>query len=284
MRKQSRGRRHVAITTLCTALAALATAVPAAAQTWSGPYVGFGIGAASQRGGASEVVMFDTNLDGTFTDVVRTAAGADAFSPGFCGGIAAGPQPAAGCTDDSDGIDVGGRVGYDWQTGRIAVGVLVDLSAPHVSDGVSAFSTTPAFYAFSREMKMVTGFRGRIGAGSAKVLAYGTGGGAWARIDHQFTTSNTANTFVPSKDAIRSDQGWGYQAGGGVELRLGVHVTLTGEYLFTSISDEEGGTVRSQGPAPATNPFILVNSGGTDLRPADRFDVHAVRVALNYRF
>lgn len=31
---------------------------------------------------------FDTSLDGNFTDTVRTVAGADAFSPGFCGGAA----------------------------------------------------------------------------------------------------------------------------------------------------------------------------------------------------
>jgi len=272
--------RRVIITTFYLAMAAL----PASAQTWSGPYAGFIFGAGLQPGDSSETVTFDTNLDGAFSDSVRTATGADAFSPGFCGGIANGALPSAGCLDDSDGIDVGGRAGYDWQSGRFVVGALVDVSSTDLSDGATAFSTTPAFYAFSREMGIVTGLRGRIGAGSDRLLAYGTGGGAWARIDHRFTSSNGVNTFVPSKDEGRSGSSWGYQAGGGVEVRLGERFSLTGEYLWTSIDDREDSTVRSQGPAPATNPFILVNPGGTDLRRSERFEFHATRVALNYRF
>lgn len=284
MRKESGGCRRVTLTTLCVAVAALVATTPVAAQTWSGPYAGFVIGAGLQRGDAGEVVMFDTNLDGTFNDVVRTAAGADAFSPGFCGGVATSPLPTAGCTADSDGIDIGGRAGYDWQAGSLVFGVLADVSSPDISDGVTAFSTTPAFYAFSREMNVVTGFRGRLGAGNARMLAYGTAGGAFARIDHLFTSSNTANTFVPAKNETRSEQSWGYQAGGGIEVRVVERVSITGEYLFTNVNDEEDGTVRSQGPAPATNPFILVNPLGTDLRRTDRFDFHSVRAALNYRF
>jgi hypothetical protein len=37
-------------------------------------------------------------------------------------------------------------------------------------------------------------------------------------------------------------------------------------------------------PAPATNPFILVNASGTDLQPTRRFDVDGVRVSFGYRF
>lgn len=263
---------------------ALSSAVPAGAQTWTGGYLGGSIGAGIQRADAEETVLFDTNLDGTFSDTVRTAAGADAFSPGFCGGIAVGSLPSAGCVEDEDGIDIGGRAGYDWQMGRLVFGALVDISATDVTDGVSAFSTTPAFYAFSRELTYVGGLRGRLGGGNDRVLVYGTGGAAWGSVDHQFTSSNGVNTFAPAKDEIRSEMAWGYQAGGGIEVRLGGHWSVSGEYLFTSLNDEEDGTVRSQGPAPATNPFILVNAAGTDLRREDRFEFQALRVGLSYRF
>ena len=262
-----------------------ATAVLATAQTtWTGPYVGATIGAGFQMDDADETVRFDTNLDGMFTDTVRTIAGADAFSPGFCGGIANGPTPGAGCVEDEDGLDAGGRAGYDWQRGMLVVGALVDVSRTDVTDGVSAFSTTPAFYAFSRELKAVGGLRGRIGVGNQRLLVYGTGGGAWGRIEHLFTTSNGVNTFVPGKDQPRTENSWGYQAGGGLEVRLGGRWSLTGEYLFTSLDDGDEGTVRSQGPAAATNPFILVNASGTDLQRSDRFEFQAVRVGLSYRF
>ena len=252
---------------------ALSSAVPAAAQTWTGGYLGGSIGTGIPRADADakETVLFDTNLDGTLSDTVRTAAGADAFSPGFCGGI--------------------GRAGYDWQKGGFVFGALVDISMTDVIDGVSAFSTTPAFYAFSRDLKYVGGLRGRLGGlrgrlggGSDRVLVYGTGGAAWGSVDHQFTSSNGVNTFVPAKDEIRSEIAWGYQAGGGIEVRLGAYWSVGGEYLFTSLNDEADGTVRSQGPAPATNAFILVNAAGTDLRREDRLEFETIRVGISYRF
>ena len=264
----------------------LSSAVPAGAQTWTGGYLGGSIGSIIPRADADakETVLFDTNLDGTFSDTVRTAAGADAFSPGFCGGIAASSLPSAGCAEDEDGIDFGGRAGYDWKMGGVVFGALVDISATDVIDGVSAFSTTPAFYAFSRELKYVGGLRGRLGGGNDRFLVYGTGGAAWGSVDHQFTSSNSVNTFVPAKDEIRSEMAWGYQAGGGIEVRLGARWSVGGEYLFTSLNDKLDATVRSQGPAPATNPFILVNAAGTDLRREDRFEFETLRVGLNYRF
>ena len=120
---------------------ALSSAVPAGAQTWKGGYLGGSIGTGIPRddADADETVLFDTNLDGTFADTVRTAAGANAFSPGFCGGIAVGSLPSAGCVEDEDGIDFGGRAGYDWQKRGVVFGALVDISTSDVIDGVSAF-------------------------------------------------------------------------------------------------------------------------------------------------
>ena len=102
----------------------------------------------------AETISFDTNLDGAFADTVRTAAGASAFSPGFCGGLAINAMAVAGCTNDKNGTEIGIRGGVD----------------------------------------------------------------------------------------------------------------------------------RSQGPAPATNAFILVNAAGTDFRRTQDFEFHSVRVGLNYRF
>lgn len=198
---------------------------------------------------------------------------------------------AAGCTDDSDGVDFGGRIGYDWQAGRVVFGVLVDVSKTDVVDSVTAFSTTPAFYSFTREVNHIAGLRGRIGVGNGRMLVYGTGGGAWAKLDQRFTTSNIVNTFVPSngdsddddEDGL-SEKMWGYQAGGGIDVRLGAGWSLMGEYLFTRLNDREESAIRVQGPAPATNPFILVNAGGTDLQRTDRFEFRVLRAGLNFRF
>lgn len=272
--------KRFAATAVC-AIVSLAGAKGADAQGWSGGYVGGSAGGGFQRENASETVKFDTNLDGGFTDTIRTVAGADAFAPGFCGGLAVNATASAGCSGDEKGLDVGGRLGYDWQLGRLVVGAVADVSRTNVTDSVTAFSVTPAFYAFTRELNYVGGLRGRVGVGSDRVLVYGAGGGAWGNVEHRFTTSNAVNKFVRTGDSARA---WGYQAGGGVEVRLGGHWSVTGEYLFTSLDDREESTIRTMGPAPATNPFILVNPAGTDLQRSEKFEFQAVRAGLIYRF
>lgn len=119
------------------------------------------------------------------------------------------------------------------------------------------------------------------------MLIYGTAGAAWGWVDQSFTTSNAVNTFVAvNQDGDDGDsQGaTGYQAGGGLEVKFGARVSVVGEYLFTSLDNREESTIRTQGPAPATNAFILVNASGTELRRTDRFDLHSARVGLNIRF
>lgn len=267
------------------AVATLSTAGTAAAQSWTGLYAGGTLGGAFLRNGA-ERVAFDTNLDGQFADTVRTSAGADAFSPGFCAGSATATTPGAGCAENEDGIDFGGRLGYDWGMGRIVFGGLVEVSRPDVTDAVTAFSTTPANYIFSRELEHLGALRGRIGFGTSRMLIYGTGGGAWARAEQSFSSSNRVNTFVRAdgEAAESKDMLWGYQAGGGVEIRFGARVSLVGEYLYTSLDGRDESTIRAQGPAPATNPFILTNASGTDLRREGRFELQTARAGVVFRF
>jgi hypothetical protein len=69
-----------------------------------------------------------------------------------------------------------------------------------------------------------------------------------------------------------------------LELRLGGRWSFGAEYLMTRLDDRDEFTVRVQGPAPATNPFVLTNPSGTDLRRADQFDLHALRFMTGYRF
>ena len=88
------------------------------------------------------------------------------------------------------------------------------------------------------------------------------------------------NTFVPAGN----DGVWGYQAGGGLDIRFGRRLSFGAEYLMTGLDDKDEYTVRVQGPAPSTNAFILTNAAETDLRRADQFDFYSVRVTVGYRF
>lgn len=277
-----------------TTAALLAVSATADAQT-RGLYFGGFAGALFQNADPDETVDFDTDLDDEFGDTVRTLASTDAFSPGFCAGLATGPTPATDCEDDEDGFVLGGRAGYDWQRDTLLFGIVADVSFPEATDSVSAFSTTPAFYAFTRELNVLTGLRGRIGVGNDQVLVYGTGGLAFGWVEHTFATSNAVNTFVAinrddDDDDEAEDEGGdrdgalGYQVGAGIEYRLTDRLFLTGEYLFTSLDDRDDGVIRAQGQAPAGNPFLLADPDGTNLRRSDRFAVHAITVGLNVRF
>ncbi len=280
------------MTTFRAATAGLAlltlAATPAFAQsneTWVGGYYGVYLGAAqSPEDSGSDRFVFDTNLDGRYDDTVRTAAGADAFSPGFCNGAARTATPAGGCSGNDGGADFGLRGGYDWQSGDWVYGVLGEYGTVDVRDAVSAYSTTPAYYTMFRKVDSLAAIRGRIGmafgAGSENLL-YLTGGWAYARIENDFTTSNAANSF----DGTGNGSASGYQVGLGYERKLGENVSVGLEYLFTDLDDDSYRVRTGPGSAPATNPFLIVNPEGTDMRRSDTdFKFDSVRLTASWRF
>jgi outer membrane immunogenic protein len=272
--------QSIAVVCTAAALVLCAGVEGSYAQSWQGPYVAGTIGSGMQPDGDNRIVRFDKTLDGDFGDTITTVAGVNAFSPGFCAGAAVSATPSGGCAKDDRAPDFGFRGGYDWQMGRFVAGAVGEIASMNQIGSVSAFSTTPAFYTFTRELNWLGGVRGRAGYATERYLVYGTGGLAGASVDHSFATSNAVNTFVPS-----GNRGvWGYQAGAGLEIRVGGRLSLGTEYLMTRLDDKDEFTVRVQGPAPATNAFILSNPAGSDLRRADQFDFFAVRFTAGFRF
>ncbi len=272
----------IASATSVAALALMAT--PALAQTddgWTGFYVGGQLGYGFQPADGGETILFDTNLDGTFGEAVNTSTGANAFSPGFCGGAANGPTPADGCDDDRDGIEYGAHVGFDYDAGGVVVGIVGDYNRSRLRDSVSAFSTTPARYTMTHTLRDSFSLRARVGFGSGATLFYGTGGVVRGSFRNSFSTSNAANSFVGNGN----EKGWGYVLGGGVEQRLTPSLSLGLQYLYRSI--DAGDYVVRAGPGTAglTNPFRIVNPNGTDfLRSGDNFTAHGVNLTASFRF
>ncbi len=265
--------------TLAAASAAL-VAMPAHAQdAFDGVYGGVSIGYDFQAGDSDETITFDRGSNGTFGETVTTAAGADAFSPGFCGGAATSPQNA-NCTDDSDGMTISGRFGYDRQMGKFVLGAVGEIATADVRDAVSAFSTTPAFYYIEREIDYTAALRLRAGYTLAEsTLLYATGGVAYAKLDQEFETSNTANAFT----VLADEEAWGFQLGGGIEQKIGKNFSLGIEYLYTGYNDDDTVIRVGQGTAGATNPFVL--AGGVDFKRAgDDFSLQTVKAVASYRF
>lgn len=271
--------------TIALALAtSTAFAAPAFAQDddsgFSGLYVSGVGGYSMQSNDGGDIVVFDRDGDGSFDDNVTTAAGANAFSPGFCGGFTGGPSNT-GCKGDKDRGEYWGRVGYDRQMGNFVVGGLIEAGKTEARDRTTAFSTTPASYRFSRGMDYAIAARLRAGyTPDGRFLFYATGGGAYAKMDNEFTTTNGANSFTQrGKDDV-----WGWQAGGGVEAKVTGNISVGMEYLYSRFKDDDYYVQVGQGTAPATNPFVL-GGGGTNMKPSDdRFDYHSIRGTVSFRF
>lgn len=225
---------------------------------------------------------FDTNRDGTFGDTVNTALGANAFSPGFanCGAYAS--TRGNNCSTDKTGAEYAVRVGFDSRMGDVVFGGLIEGSRNESIDRSSAYSTTPAFYRIDRKLDYAVSARARLGfTPGGGALFYVTGGGSYAKIKHDFSTSNIANSFREERDGKMV---WGWQAGGGTEIMLSNNLSLGLEYLYSRYDDDKYSVAVGPGTAPATNPFLL-NGGGTNLRLQDtRFDTHAVRAVIGLRF
>jgi opacity protein-like surface antigen len=268
-----------------TSLVVLAGASASLAQdkSWTGAYVGASIGLAHRNDNSGERIGFDKDLNGSFGDTVTTAAGADAFSPGFCGGKNITNAAAGGCRgDDTKDAEFALRAGYDYQFGPWVVGAVGEYSQAQFSDAVTAFSTTPAAYTFHRKLTDLWALRARGGYAFGDNLAYVTGGFAMGGVDHGFSTTNTANSFASSGGGDAR----GYQIGVGFERRVMPNVTVGVEYLRTDL-DDKGSTVRAGnlGATPATNPFLLTSAQGTNFqRTDDQIKVDSFRITAAYRF
>lgn len=257
-------------------------AAPAMAQdgepAFDGVYVGGSFGYTVQNNDVGETIEFDAGRNGSFGDTIATSTGANAFSPGFCNGAATSSANTA-CINDKDDIEYYGRIGFDKQMGKFVLGAVAEFGKTEARDSVSAYSTTPAFYTMTRELDWNAALRLRAGlVAGESTLFYATGGGAYAKLNNSFTSSNTANSFTLEGD----DMAWGWQAGGGVEQKLGRNFSIGLEYLYSRYDDSDARVAVGTGTAGATNPFVL--AGGADFRRSSDFDFHSLRATAAFRF
>ena len=264
----------------------LATPVMAQDSTgavdWTGPYIGGSFGYNWQKNDGEEHIRFDADADGEYDDVIRTGAGANAFSPGTCGGSARGATPGAGCNDDKDAIGWMGHVGYDRQFGSIVAGVVAEAGKAYISDSVTEYSTTPAFYEMTRRIDWNGNLRARLGYTTpGGIMPYITGGLAYAKVKNSFATSNGANSFT---EVDRNEDAWGYTMGGGIEAKVSDNFSIGARYLWTRYNVDDYRVDVGAGSAPATNPFRITPSGGASMNRGDKFDTQSVMVTTSFRF
>ena len=159
---------------------------------------------------------------------------------GFYAGIVGG-----GSFGDISGYNVGGTLGYNWQTGRIVYGIEGDLSYTSNDGTLSGTALTEDYFAT---------VRGRIGyAWTDRMMVFATGGYAGANI--------SATALGLSQEKFSN----GYALGAGVEYAIMPRWTVKGEYLYVNYMDQD----YFQGTAAART-ISLTDS--------------LFRVGLNYKF
>lgn len=283
----------VAATTLALGVAPAVQAQDMAGddQPFSGIYVGAAGGYDIQGNDIGSRIQFDRNGDGKFgdglTDQVSTAAGADAFSPGFCNGRALNQFAASGCENDRNRASYYARVGFDKQMGNVVVGAVGEFGKSEIKDFVAGFSSTPASYTLERSLRWEASARLRaglaFGKGANAGMFYATGGAGYADIRHRFETTNAANAFAGNNDGKKK---FGFIVGGGVEKFLTETISFGMEYTYHDYKDNKYFVRVTQGTSPATNPFVLApNTSGTTIRRADPdFRWHSLRGTVAFHF
>jgi outer membrane immunogenic protein len=237
------------------ALRAQSTSKPPEQYTFRGFYVGV-------NGGGSWA-----STDNRFTPLP------DATTFGALSPTKLSPDPTGGFG--------GGQVGYNWQFGRLVLGLEADIQGGNVeglttvtpivmNNGASAGAGT--FLLAHHDMSYFGTVRPRVGVvGWKRFLFYGTGGLAYGHVNWTATTDYSAQfgpVYTATADEIRA----GWTAGGGVEALVTQHWTVRGEYLYYDLG---GHSVIANGV-----PAIPPNQVGY----AQESKGHLFRVGLSYRW
>jgi outer membrane immunogenic protein len=154
-----------------------------------------------------------------------------------------GEFPIAGNTGGSSAIG-GFQAGYNWQFAPTwVVGLEGDWSwaktggsfnAPWVTNPGSV--TVPgSFTSMSSTLDWVSSLRARLGyLVMPNLMAYGTAGGAWGKIDYAASNNGGAIPYATSTAFSNTQGGW--VAGGGLEWMITNNWLLRGEYLYYSLN------------------------------------------------
>ncbi|CAN5909216.1 carbohydrate porin [soil metagenome] len=170
---------------------------------------------------------------------------------------------SAGGTTGYGAFFGGVQAGYEYYSAsRLMLGVELDMSLPGAEDlaQVMSYRATASGTA-NEQLEYLASLRGRAGYAVGRWTPFVMGGIAWASTRLSRTDLTTGN-----EEAQPSNIRLGYVAGGGVDYQLDSRWSTRAEYLYTRL----GPTGLSFASAPA--------------RYDSSYDLHRLRVALNYKF
>lgn len=210
--------------------------------SWTGFYVGANVGAVWGRNSVSD--------DPSSTDFWIAGGGSD---PGTVDA-------------NSTGVIGGLQAGYNWQYASVVFGIEGDISLSSLDHTVTITTSIgggPDSY--RSELSALGTIRGRIGWAFDRLLLYGTGGGAFARLKSEYVDPPSVTGFIVSPRSNVT----GWTAGGGFEYAFTDHWTAKAEYLHVWFPDRSG-------------TFIIGPGASYTFNFKDSLDI--VRVGINYKF
>lgn len=166
--------------------------------------------------------------------------------------------------NDVSGALAGGQLGFNWQAGALVVGVEGDYQWADQHK-----TTTFGVFEERTSLNSSATLRGRAGIAVDRVLLYGTAGGAWLNGKDRLDATIGG---TPVELISLSLNGWGWTAGGGVEVAALDNLTVKAEYLYLQSTSVSGSA-----------PIPLALGGGT-LTATGKVHDHIGRVGVNYKF
>jgi outer membrane immunogenic protein len=164
------------------------------------------------------------------------------------------PSTGARATYEANGVIGGGHIGYLWQQGTLVFGAEADLNGTSASGDDAGAGTAVVD---STDLRWAGSVRGILGVSAGQWLFYGTGGFAFANIDHCF--SGVGGTC---SDEIHT----GWTAGGGVKFAFSPNWTAGVEYRFTRYGEE-----RHLASTPALDRSVSLDTNEVTFRLSYRF-------------
>jgi outer membrane immunogenic protein len=169
------------------------------------------------------------------------------------------------------GLLAGPQIGANWQTGKLVLGVEADWQRTSQEDYACRNDCNGVLnITYDQALRWFGTARARLGFAQDRTLWYVTGGGAWGRVDDNFSLYSTFFGVSPSVSATHQLNGW--TAGGGVETALAGPWTAKLEYLYVDL-----GSVTDSYTTPAL-------FGGTTFSNTSWIRNNIIRGGLNYRF
>lgn len=261
--------------------------IMARAFSWTGCYIGVNDGWIGSR------YRFDLAPTGTYRNPAGVAPPPNAAGTGALAGDLTAVTSAYRL--DESGLEVGGQVGCNYQTGVFVFGVEGDGQWAILGDNDDntvrvayppLVSANPAFVIARRvetvdsQLNWFSTFRARAGVAFDRVFVYGTGGLAVGDLNSSTSVAfggNVGNVYGTAQHfGSFSDMRIGWTAGGGLEWAFANHWTAKVEYLYLNLGNTISYLSALVAPAGRAPGYAWTTSVDSSY--------HVARIGLNYKF